>query len=354
MGYLDFGIFIPIANNGWIISKASQYMPSFELNKTITLKAESYGFDFAFSMVKWRGYGGDIQHWDHALESFSLMSGLAAVTSKIDLYASIAIPTIHPAVVARMAVTIDDISQGRFGINIVSGWNKLEYSQMGILADEAYLSYRYEYATEYVQILKQLWQHGRVTYHGRFFELEDCLCQPKPSRDIPIVCAGQSDRGIRFTAEWGSHNFVLGDMTTLGNISTRLKQMAGEYERQVGTYALFTVVAAPTDEEARARVQWLMDHADMTAIQSWGGALATDKGGGMATAMQAEIFMGIPTIVGSYATVAAYLDQLSAQTSIDGVLFTFPDFIDDLTAFGEEVMPLLHCRNSLIDAAHVA
>ncbi|PSB30035.1 LLM class flavin-dependent oxidoreductase [Stenomitos frigidus] len=344
MNYLDFGIFIPIANNGWIMSKASQYMPTFDLNKEITLKAEQYGFDFAFSMVKWRGYGGEIEHWDYALESFNLMAGLAAVTSTIDLYASIAIPTVHPAVVARMAVTIDDISNGRFGINIVSGWNKLEYSQMGILADDSYLSYRYEYATEYVEILKRLWAEGRVTYKGKFFELTDCLCQPKPSRDIPIVCAGQSDRGIQFTAELGHYNFVLGELETVSDINLRLKQKASDCKRQVGTYALFTVVAAPTDAAAQARVQALAENADMTAIQAWGGALATDKGGGMSTAMQAEMFMGIPTIVGSYATVAAKLDQLATKTTIDGVLFTFPNFVDDITNFGEAVIPLLQCR----------
>jgi hypothetical protein len=48
---MDFGVFIPIGNNGWIISAASpQYMPSFELNKTIVQKAESYGFEFALSV----------------------------------------------------------------------------------------------------------------------------------------------------------------------------------------------------------------------------------------------------------------------------------------------------------------
>ena len=344
MNYLDFGIFIPIANNGWIISKASQYMPSFALNKEITLQAEKYGFDFAFSMVKWRGYGGEIEHWDYALESFNLMAGLAAVTSTIDLYASIAIPTIHPAVVARMAVTIDDISNGRFGINIVTGWNTLEYSQMGLLADDSYLSYRYEYATEYVQLLKMLWAEGRVTYKGKFFELTDCLCQPKPSREIPIVCAGQSDRGIQFTAELGNYNFVLGELETVSDINLRLKSKAQVCKRNVGTYALFTIVAAPTDAAAQARVQELADKADLAAIQAWGGALSTDQDGGMSKAMQAEMFMGIPTIIGSYATVAAKLDQLAAETTINGVLFTFPNFVEDITAFGESVMPLLQCR----------
>ncbi len=344
MNHLNFGIFIPIANNGWIISKACQYMPSFELNKEITLRAEEFGFDFAFSMVKWRGYGSEIEHWDYALESFTLMAGLAAITSQIDLYASIAIPTIHPAVVAKMAVTIDDISKGRFGINIVPGWNKLEYSQMGLLTDEAYLSYRYEYATEYVKILKMLWEKGRVTYKGKFFELDDCLCQPKPSREIPIVCAGQSERGIGFTAEMGNYNFVLGDIEGVRAINTRLKEKAKEFERRVSTYALFTVVTAPTDEEAQARAQMLVEHADIAAIQNWGGALATDKEGEMARKMQAETFMGIPTIIGSYTSVASYLDQLATQTTADGVLFTFPNFVEDITTFGLEVMPLLQCR----------
>ena len=347
MNYLRFGVFIPIANNGWIISTAYQYMPSFELNKEITVRAESYGFDFAFSMVKWRGYGGKIEHWDYALESFTLMASLAAVTSKIELYASIAIPTIHPAVVPKMAVTIDDISKGRFGINIVSGWNKLEYSQMGLLADEAYLSYRYDYATEYVQILKMLWEKGRATYKGRFFQLDDCVCQPKPSREIPIVCAGQSERGISFTSEMGNYNFVLGNIEEVGMLNTRLKEKARNYGRKVSTYALFTVVSDKTDESAQARAQMLVDGADITAIQSWGGALATDKEGGMAKKMQAETFMGIPTIIGSYTTVASYLDQLASNTTADGVLFTFPNFVEDITTFAEKVIPLLQCRKQV-------
>src|SRR6201991_2970960 len=113
---MDIGVFIPIANNGWIMSATSpQYMPTFELNKQITLKAEEYGLDFALSMIKLHGFGGETEFWDYALESFTLMAGLAAVTSRIRLYASVAALTIPPAIVARMATTIDSISHGRFG-----------------------------------------------------------------------------------------------------------------------------------------------------------------------------------------------------------------------------------------------
>ena len=78
---MDIGVFIPINNNGWIISATSpQYMPSFELNKQVVLKAEAYGLDFALSMIKLHGFGGKTEFWDHGLESFTLMAGLAAVT----------------------------------------------------------------------------------------------------------------------------------------------------------------------------------------------------------------------------------------------------------------------------------
>src|SRR5215469_6365787 len=113
---MDIGVFIPIGNNGWLISTTSpQYLPTFALNRAIVQKAEHYGLDFALSMIKLRGFGGKSEFWDYNLESFTLMAGLAAVTSKIKLYASVAVLTLPPPVVARMAVTIDSIAPGRFG-----------------------------------------------------------------------------------------------------------------------------------------------------------------------------------------------------------------------------------------------
>ncbi|HEX3575108.1 MAG TPA: LLM class flavin-dependent oxidoreductase, partial [Rhodopila sp.] len=103
---MDLGVFIPIANNGWLISKTSpQYNTSFALNRDVTLLAEKYGFAFALSMVKLRGFGGESEFWDHALESFTLMAGIAAVTKRIQLYASSAVLTLPPAIAARMAST---------------------------------------------------------------------------------------------------------------------------------------------------------------------------------------------------------------------------------------------------------
>src|SRR6201996_4811825 len=101
---MDIGVFIPIGRNGWIVSTTSpQYNPSFELNKQTTLNAERYGFDFALSMIKLRGFGGQSGFWDQNLESFTLMAGLAAVASPIKLHATGPTPAVPPAVPARPA-----------------------------------------------------------------------------------------------------------------------------------------------------------------------------------------------------------------------------------------------------------
>jgi pyrimidine oxygenase len=127
---MDIGVFIPIGNTGWLISEnASQYIPRLELNKTIVQKAERYGLDFALSMIKLRGFRGKTAFWDYNLESFTLMAALAAVTSRIKLFASAAVLTLPPALVARLATTIDSAAPGRFGANIVSGWRKANMSR---------------------------------------------------------------------------------------------------------------------------------------------------------------------------------------------------------------------------------
>ena len=111
---MQVGVFVPINNNGWLISENSpQYMPSFDLNKAIALKAEEHGLDFLLSMIKLRGFGGKTEFWDYGLESFTLMAGLAAVTERIKIFATCPTLLIPPAYAARMCNTIDSISHGR-------------------------------------------------------------------------------------------------------------------------------------------------------------------------------------------------------------------------------------------------
>ncbi len=349
---MDFGVFIPIGNNGWILSASSpQYMPSFALNKAVVQRAEHYGFDFALSMVKLRGFGGHTEFWDYNLESFTLMAGLAAVTTKIQLYASVATLTVHPAIAARMAVTIDDISVGRFGINIVSGWNKSEYAQMGVWPSDDFYQHRYEYASEYVTVMKELWNDGASNFQGQFFQLEDCRLLPKPSRNIPLVCAGQSPRGMEFCANYGDYNFIIADFegTNLAAANQQLKTASSASGRTVGSYALYTIILDDTDELAQAREQKYRLGADLDAIAFMTGQASLDTAGTTAqviTALQGVTFMGIGLIVGSAQTVAQEVDRIAKVEGTSGMMLTFDDFLEGVERFGRDVMPLLECRKS--------
>jgi pyrimidine oxygenase len=345
---LDLGIFLPNAKGGGIMAETSppQYLPSWKLNVLNARIAEDADFKFLLSMVKWRGFGGVTNHWDYSLESFTLMAACAAVTSRIELYASVAISTIHPAVIAKMTATIDDISGGRFGVNIVSGWNKLEYEQMGLWRGDDYFKYRYEYASEYLEVLRALWATGRSSRVGRFFKLEDCKSYPIPSRKIPIVCAGQSERGLRFTAQHADYSFLGGQddsLADLGALNSKLQELARSFGRNVGAYVLLTVIAEETDDAAFARRDFYIAHSDKAAMAEWSRVAGLDFSRATYKDLAVQTFMAIPYVVGSYQTVADYLDGLAEQ-GLAGVCFIFPDYEHDLQRLIENVLPRLKYR----------
>jgi len=346
---LDLGIFLPNAKGGAIMAETSppQYLPTWKLNALNAKVAEEAGFAFLLSMVKWRGFGGTTNHWDYSLESFTLMAACAAVTSRIELYASVAISSIHPAVIAKMTSTIDNISGGRFGVNIVSGWNKLEYQQMGLWKGDEYFKYRYEYATEYLEVLRVLWAKGRASHEGRFFKLEDCKSYPTPSRKIPIICAGQSERGLRFTAQHADFSFLGGQddsLADLGKLNAKLQDMARSYGRNVGAYVLLTVIAEETDEAAFAKRDFYIEHSDKVAMAEWARVAGMDFSRATYKDLAIQTFMAIPYVAGSYGTVAAYLDGLAEQ-GLAGVCFIFPDYEHDLLRLVDNVLPLLKYRS---------
>ncbi|WP_028029376.1 pyrimidine utilization protein A [Gemmobacter nectariphilus] len=355
---MDIGIFIPINNNGWLISKtAPQYMPSFEMNRQIVEKAESYGFDFALSMIKLRGFGGDTEFWDHGLESFTLMSALAATTKRIKLFASSAILTLPPAIVARMISTIDNIAPGRIGVNIVTGWAPNEYTQMGMWPGNDYFGYRYDYATEYVQVMQDLWEKGSSDFKGKYFQMEDCKLSPLPKEPIEIVAAGQSGRGMEFSSQFTNYSFVNGKglNNPQGHAPTAaaLLEAAAKTGRDVGAYVLMMVIADETDEAAMARWKSYQEGADMGALAYMGVQGAADTNAAdNSTAKHINLPDGainfnMGTFVGSYATVAKLLDEAAAVPGTKGLMLTFDDFLGGLDAFGTRIQPLMACRDKV-------
>lgn len=351
------GVFIPIGNNGWLISTNSpQYKPSFALNKAVVQKAEGFGFDFALSMIKLHGFGGPSQFWDYNLESFTLMSGLAAVTDRIKLFATCAVLTMPPAITARMAVTIDSIAPGRFGINMVSGWQRREYAQMGLWPGSDHYNRRYEYCAEYVTIMRQLWETGHSDFKGDFFQMDDCRCLPQPSTPISIICAGQSDAGTRYAAEYADYNFCssfgVNMPQALEAPIARLVKATAETGRHCNALVSIQVIADETDEAAFAKWEHYKDGIDLEAI-AWREAQAEDDPtrDPLAGPNKRKTFgtTRLPSVggvlVGSFASVARMLDELAAIPGVDGVMLSFDEFIGGMENFGRYIQPLMKSRS---------
>jgi pyrimidine oxygenase len=360
---MKLGVFLPIGNNGWLISTTSpQYMPSFDLNRTVVEKAEGFGFDFALSMIKLRGFGGPSQFWDHNLESFTLMAGLAAVTSKIQLFASVAVLTLPPALAARMTSTIDSISQGRFGLNIVSGWQRAEYAQMGMWPGAEHYARRYEYCSEYVMIMRELWETGRSDFKGSFFQMDDCRLSPRPQKAVPIIGAAQSDSGTRFAAQTCDYNFCgsygVNEPMRVAPSVARLVAAADEVGRDVGALILMMVIADETDAAAMAKWEHYKGGVDLEAL-AWRDAQAGEDPSKDAFATKSRLMQTggqkLPTsmgvLVGSYASVAGMLDEVAAVAGVRGVMLTFDDFVIGMEQFGTRIQPLMTSRAYLRHAA---
>lgn len=353
---MDIGVFIPIGNNGWLISKSSpQYLPTFELNKAIVQKAEEHGLDFALSMIKLKGFGGETEFWDHCLESFTLMAGLAAVTDRIKLYASTPILVLPPAIVARMATTVDSIAPGRFGINIVTGWAPGEYSQMGLWPGDEHFGNRYDRAVEYVTVMKELWREGVSNFKGEFYEMEDCVLSPRPADGhIDIVAAGQSNTGMRFAAEHADYNFILGSGVNtplaFADTTRTLVEAARETGRDVGAMSLFMVIADETDEAAQAKWRDYHDNADRAALAYMAGESASDTNADDSSTARTIVLpegavnFNMGTLVGSYETVAKMLDEVAKVNGTKGIMLVFDDFLAGIEHFGTRIQPLMKCR----------
>lgn len=363
---MDMGIFLPNLSNGWLITTAA---PPFESNyenvRDVVKKSEEWGLEFALAPVKLRGFGGPSEFWDHAPEPITMMAGIAAETSRIRLFASVATLTIPPAIAARMAATLDQISKGRFGLNIVSGWQPAEYEQMGVWPGDSYFGDRYDYCAEYVTILRQLWETGHSNFEGRWFKMKDCVLSPRPKGHIDVVCAGQSEKGLAFCSEYGDYMFSQGvginTPTAHSGTTSRLLAEGKRTGRTIGAYLAMMIIAEETDEAAFAKWKRYNETTDRVALANLSGEAGADKTASEASTAKSlvkgtvdvadvkplpdgAVNMNFGTLVGSYANVARMLDEASTVPGTAGVMMIFDDWMRGIENFGRYVQPLMKSR----------
>jgi pyrimidine oxygenase len=247
-----------------------------------------------------------------------------------------------------MAATLDQVSRGRLGLNIITGATVEEYAQMGVVPP-GYNDNRYAYASEWVRVIKRLWTESSVTHHGEYFDLDECVSDPKPvQRPGPfLVCAASSDEGLRFTAREANYSFVSRESRSACiKESLRAKSVAAEEDRIIKTAIPMALVIRDNDADAEAYYRYLVDGADVGAMANIGGAHGKEdresgrRRGAAYSAPQRPIHMGLQ-VVGGPEKIAEEILALAVDGDADSVLLTFPDYLDGLNRFADGVMPLL-------------
>jgi pyrimidine oxygenase len=232
---------------------------------------------------------------------------------------------------------------------------------MGIWPGDEYFARRYDYLTEYVSVLKDLWGTGKSDLKGEFFTMNDCRLSPQPQKPVKVICAGQSDAGMAFSAKHADYNFCFGKgvntPTAFAPTATRMKKAADEVGRDVGSFVLFMIIADETDEAARAKWEHYKAGADEDALSWLTTQSQQDKTSGSDTNVRqmadptSAVNINMGTLVGSYANVARMLDEVATVEGTQGVLLTFDDFLQGIEKFGQRIQPLMQCRTDIIEAA---
>jgi pyrimidine oxygenase len=348
-GGKDLGVFLPIANGGWILSKNKPQMDgSYTYCRDAAVLTEKYGLDFAMAMAKYRGFGGETEHWDYQLDSYLTIAGVAEATKRVKVWGTVHTLLQNPGVVAKMVATLDQISGGRAGLNIVTGSYKDEFAQMGAWRDDVNHDERYDLAYEWIQAIKALWTGESVTKKGKYFSLEDCRSLPTPSTQPFLVCAGTSGKGMRFSADEVDGIFLSGGTPEeLKTASEKAKGVAADLGKTIRTYSMMTPVFGETDAQAEEFAQSIRDGFDEGALHGMMrayGFLDSEIGKENDFTKKSRAGFMTPHVIGTPDTVIEKLTELFEVSGTDGLMLIFPDYMKDIPIFGEKVLPVLRER----------
>jgi alkanesulfonate monooxygenase SsuD/methylene tetrahydromethanopterin reductase-like flavin-dependent oxidoreductase (luciferase family) len=123
-------------------------------------------------------------------EAWTQLAGIAAVTSKIALGPLVACTSFHnPAMLAKLAGTVDEISGGRLILGLGAGWNETEYRAYGFPYDRRVARF-----AEAFTIIRSLLRDGHVDFAGEFYSARDCELLPRPRPDIPLLIGSSGKR----------------------------------------------------------------------------------------------------------------------------------------------------------------
>lgn len=340
---IRFGVWAPVHGpRAALQDPAEPFDASWDHNKKVVIDAESLGFDSI--LIAQHTVNPHLSTSDQ-LEAWTSAAALAALTQRIELIAAIKPRLYHPVVLAKMALQIENISRGRFAINLVNAWNKLEFEKAGIVfADH---DDRYAYGAEWLSVVRRLLSGETVTHRGAHFDIRGYLLTPGDlyRRRPRIYVGGESGPARALVADQGDVWFINGqpldDVKTL-IADLRRRPRTGEPLR-FGLSAF--VIARETEAEAKAYHQHLSElasrDADIRAVQK----ANTDSKAVMFQTMAKSPRVGsnggtAAGLVGSYDQVAERIFAFH-QVGIELFMLQFQPLRAEMQAFAREIFPRL-------------
>jgi FMNH2-dependent dimethyl sulfone monooxygenase len=230
------------------------------------LKAEALGIDFLLVAQRWWGTGAEIE--SSTYDCFAMTSVYAAVTSKINLVTAVHPGMVLPAAVAKWGATIDRITEGRWSINVTSGWHESEFAMFG--ADFLTHDERYARSREFIQVLRGAWTNEEFSFAGRYYSVDGLRIDPAPlSPTIEVWQGGQSAAAQAMAAEHSDWMFLNGGPPEkIGAIIESVRIQARAHGRTV-RFALYAIpLCRESEQEAEdavARMVAALDPERVTA-----------------------------------------------------------------------------------------
>ena len=330
--------------------------------------ADEGGIDFLLPVGRWKGYGGETDFHGTSLETIIWATGLLAATRRVTVFGTVHAPLFHPLIAAKQMVTADLVGEGRFGLNIVAGWNDSEFEMFGVSQREH--DERYRYAEEWLDVMMLAWTDPeQFDYDGQFLKLKEVRAKPKPfggTRPL-IMNAGASPAGRAFAirncdafftslssarimkAEPGgyaaSSDVDLIELTAQ-NVAG-IKAEAQAQGREIEVYTQGQVICRQTQKEAEDYYHWAnVENAEWPAIDRMlelHNVTAANTAPDLLKSkrrMMALSGIGGRPYVGAPDKVAEDMATL-ARGGLRGIAFSFVNFVKDAPFFCAEVLPRL-------------
>ncbi|HSL25952.1 MAG TPA: LLM class flavin-dependent oxidoreductase [Acidimicrobiia bacterium] len=214
-------------------------------------------------------------------EAWSLLAALAAVTDRVELGPLVAaLPFHNPAVLAKKAATVDEISGGRLVLGVGAGWNRVEFAAFGLPFERRVARF-----AEAFTIVRRLLAEGRIDFAGEFYTLRDCELLPRPTRPggPPLMVGSSGPRMLAltlpFVAAWNSWyddfdndpDQVPALLASIDEACRHAGRPPGEVEKTVAIYLSFSGRADRRTDRRTGGNPW---HGSTTAMVERFGALA--------------------------------------------------------------------------------